>query len=238
MIPNVTLTEAGEAALAEAKAALAAIDRLRAACAGNADLAGTRLRIGAVQSATIRLLPGWLKPFRARYPKVAVTLHEGTDPEVCGWVLAGAVDVGLTSAPHPDLVARTVAEDEYVVVLPAGHPLSSRNEISLDLLDGEKMILSGGGCETMIQDLLEAAGSQPEIAFMVRDNGTLAAMVREGLGLTIMPELALPDDMSALTVRRLSPALPRQIAAVAKTPADLGPAAHAFLSLLPGARNG
>jgi DNA-binding transcriptional LysR family regulator len=229
---RVVPTRTGVTAHGHALAALAAFDRL-AACGGRGgDLAGAQLRIGGVQSATIRLLPQWIKPFQARYPKVVVTLHEGTDGEVRDWVLAGAIDLGVTSRGHATLDRQAVAEDEYVVVVPAGHALAGRDRVGLEALDGLPMILSGGGCETMIEELLAAAGSAPDIRFMVRDNATLAAMVREGLGLTIMPELALPDDRVGLAVIRLDPALRRTLWCVHR-PGMVGPAAAAFLSHVP-----
>ena len=229
---RVVPTKNGTMAHREALAALAALDRL-AACGGrNADLAGARLRIGGVQSATIRLLPHWLKPFQARYPKVAVTLREGTDGEVRDWVLAGAVDLGVTSRSHAGLDRQAVAEDEYVVVVPAGDPLAGRDRVALAALDGRPMILSGGGCETMIEELLAAADSAPDIRFMVRDNTTLAAMVREGLGLTIMPELALPDDRAGLAIIRLDPMLHRTLWCVSR-PGALDAAGQAFLDHVP-----
>lgn len=229
---RVVPTKAGTMAHREALAALAALDRL-AACGGRGtDLAGARLRIGGVQSATVRLLPHWLKPFQARYPKVAVTLHEGTDDEVRDWVLADAVDLGITSRSHAELDRQAVAEDEYVVVVPAADPLASRRRVGLAALDGLPMILSGGGCETMIEELLAAAGSAPDIRFMVRDNTTLAAMVREGLGFTIMPELALPDDRAGLAPIRLEPVLHRTLWCVNR-PGGLGAAGRAFLDHVP-----
>lgn len=224
-------TQAGETALVEVRAALAAIERL-AACSGGADLAGARLRLGAVQSAAIRLVPGWLRQFRARYPKVAVSLYEGNDPEVRDWALAGAIDIGITNHLAPGLVARTVAEDQYVVLLPPGHRLGNRREATLADLDGDRMVMSGGGCETMIEELLGLAGSRPEIVCMVRDNTTLIAMVREGLGFTILPELAL-SDAADLTALRLRPNLRRKLHVVTRETAAQEPAVRAFLALLP-----
>ncbi|HEV2672968.1 MAG TPA: LysR family transcriptional regulator [Aliidongia sp.] len=225
-------TRAGAAAHREALAALAALDRLQACGGRGTDLAGARLRIGGVQSATVRLLPQWIKPFQARYPKVTVTLHEGTDGEVRDWVLAGAVDLGITSRSHADLDRQAVAEDEYVVVAAAADPLAARRRIRLAALDGLPMILSGGGCETMIEELLAAADSAPDVRFMVRDNTTLAAMVREGLGFTIMPELALPEDRGGLAILRLDPVLHRTLWCVSR-PGALGAAGQAFLDHVP-----
>jgi DNA-binding transcriptional LysR family regulator len=188
-----------------------------------------------VQSAAIQLLPGWVRQLRAAHPRVTVTLYEGTDPEVTGWLLAGVVDLGITSRLHPDLTARPIFEDEYLVVLPPDHPFVDRPVLDLAMLTGERMLLSGGGCETLIQELLVAADSRPEIVAMVRDNATLVSMVRAGLGLTIMPELAVASDRAGVACRGLRPALPRRLHLLSRSDAELGPVAVALLQIIQGA---
>jgi DNA-binding transcriptional LysR family regulator len=228
---GVALTAAGAAALAEARLALAAVERM---AAGVADAAGARrltgtLRIGVVQSAAVHLLPGWLRRLRADQPGIAVALHEGTDPEVMDWVRAGVVEAGVTSRTHPDLAARPVRQDEYVVVVPDGHPLGGRPRVGLRELNGQRMLLSGGGCETLIEELLAAAGSNPEIVCVVRDNATLASMVAGGLGLTVMPELALPASRMGLKLVRLRPTLRRTLHLLTRPPDARGPMVLALI---------
>ena len=229
-----TLTTAGTAALAEARAALAAVERLAACTASPRALAGP-LRVGVVQSAAVRLLPGWLRRLRAGHPGIRVALYEGRDTEIMDWVLAGVVEVGVTSRTHADLVARAVFEDDYVVVVPDGHTLAGQENVSLQQLHGQRMLLSGGGCEALIEELLIAAASHPEILCAVRDNATLASMVREGLGLTIMPELALPENRDGLGVLRLRPRLRRTLHLLTRPPDALGPVAMAFAGVAQGA---
>jgi len=200
-----------------------------AEAAGSHRLNGT-LRIGVVQSAAVHLLPGWLRQLRADHPGIAVTLHEGTDPEVMEWVRAGVVEVGVTSRTHANLTARAMRQDDYVVVVPDGHPLAGKSDIGLRELDGHRMLLSGGGCETLIQELLASAGSNPEIVCLVRDNVTLASMVAGGLGLTIMPELALPADSRGLNIITLRPSLRRTLHLLTKPQEAQGPMALAFVA--------
>ncbi|MDT3377286.1 LysR family transcriptional regulator [Labrys neptuniae] len=229
---GVKLTDLGEAAFAEAQALLAGAQRLAAVTKASDKLSGTTLRIGSVQSAAARLLPGWLKPFRALYPQAGITLHLGTDEEVNDWVLADAVDIGISGEPHPDLDNTIVANDDFVLILPGGHPLAKNASIGLDAIDGERAIFSGGGGNRQLDDALAAARSKPNILFLVRDNATIFGMVREGIGLTVMPDLTLPDDTSGLAVRRLTPPLRRDLHASVRKQ-DISPAGRAFLELLP-----
>ncbi|CAM5775821.1 putative HTH-type transcriptional regulator YvbU [Labrys miyagiensis] len=229
---GVILTDMGEAALIEARSLLAGAQRLAAVTRTSDKLAGATLRVGSVQSAAARLLPGWLKPFRALYPQAGITLHEGSDDEVTAWVLAGAVDVGITGQAHPDLDNHIVANDDYVLVLPANHRLARTASIGLEAIDGERAIFSDGGDDTQLETALAAAGAKPQVLFLARDNSTIFAMVREGIALTIMPDLTLPDDTSGLAVRRLTPTLRRDLHASTRK-AGLSPAGKAFMELLP-----
>jgi len=228
---GITLTAAGTSALAEARLALASVERLVFGIGTASTLKGA-LRVGVVQSAAIRLLPGWMRRLRAEHPDITVSLYEGTDPEVTAWVAAGIVEVGITSRTHPDLAARPVFTDDYVAVVPSGHAFAARASLALGELDGQRMLLSGGGCETLIQELLAAASSHPEIVCLVRDNATLVSMVGEGLGLTVMPELALPADHDGVVAVALRPKLRRTLHALTNPLDALGPVAMAFLKLI------
>ncbi|MCB1510988.1 MAG: LysR family transcriptional regulator [Hyphomicrobiaceae bacterium] len=228
---GVTLSAAGVVALAEAKAVLALVERLAASVRLPSALQGD-LRIGVVQSAAIRLLPGWMRRLRATHPAVNLTLYEGTDPEVTGWVKAGIVDVGFTSRTERGLHQVPVFEDDYVVVLPAGHALASSASLRLKDLDGHRMLMSGGGCETLIEELLAAASSRPDIVCLVRDNAALVSMVAEGLGLTIMPELAVPQHPDNIVLLRLRPNLRRTLHAVTMPATQQRPTVTALLDLV------
>ena len=230
---GVTATTVGTAALGEAQAALSAVERLAARATAAKSLSGS-FGIGVVQSAAVRLLPAWMRQLRAEHPGITVTLYEGTDPEVMAWVLAGVVEVGVTSRTHAALTAWAVCRDDYVVVVPDGHAFAGRTVVSLQDLDARRMLLSGGGCETLIEELLAAAASNPEIVCLVHDNATLISMVREGLGLTIMPELALPSDRQGFHVIRLRPALRRTLHLLSKPSEALGPLAMAFVDMVQG----
>lgn len=229
---GVVLTDIGETALIEARALLAGVQRLATVARASDALAGATLRIGSVQSAAAKLLPSWLKPFRALYPQAGIILHEGTDQEVTDWVLADAVDVGISGAAHPDLDNHVVANDDFVLILPAAHRLAKNASIGLDAVDGERTIFSGGGGETQLDEALAAAGAKPDVLFLARDNSTIFGMVREGIALTIMPDLTLPEDTTGLAVRRLTPTLRRDLHASTRKQ-GLSLAGRAFLDLLP-----
>jgi DNA-binding transcriptional LysR family regulator len=226
---GVAPTEIGKQVLSEARAALHAVERLRAHCAGFAGLASGTLRLASVTSTATRLLPDLLRSFRARYPGIAIVLLEGTDEEVCDWVRAGAADLGLTAATAPDLRSTFVLSDDFVAVLPRGHRLGGASSLTFDALAEQPFIMSGAGCEPMIRSFFAEAGRSPRVAFTVRDMATLFEMVRQRQGVTVVPTLSLPDNRTGLRVLSLSPNRRRTLVAAMKADQPPLPAAAAFL---------
>lgn len=190
------------------------------------------LHIGVVQSAAIRLLSTWIRGLRIVHPNAAIRLHEGTDGEVTAWVLAGIVEVGIAGRMHPDLNDRIIYEDDFVIVLPTDHALATKASISLEDLDGEHMLMSSSGWGTLIAERLEVVSSHPEIVCFVRDITTLISMVREGLGLAVIPELALPTDRDGVRVIRLYPVLRHRVHALTKRKKVFTQEAMTFLGLV------
>ena len=226
---GVALTEIGKQALSEARAALHAVDRLRAHCAGFAGLASGTLRLASVTSSATRLLPDLLRSFRIRYPGIAIALFEGTDEEVCDWVRAGAADLGLTATTAADLRSEFVLRDDFVAVLPRRHRLGAASSLTFDALAEQPFIMSGAGCEPMIRSFFAKAGRSPRVAFTVRDMATLFEMVRQRHGVTVVPTLSLPDNRAGLRVVPLSPECRRTLLAVMKADQTPLPATEAFL---------
>jgi DNA-binding transcriptional LysR family regulator len=225
-------TEIGLHVLSEARAALRAVERVREHCAGWAGLNKGTLRIGSVASAATRMLPDRLRAFRTRYPGIEIVLLEGTDGEVCEWVVRNAVDIGLTAECSTDLHGEVIAEDDFVVVVERRHRLASTRPISIRDLADQPFIMSGAGCEPTIRSFFADVACTPRVAFTVRDMTALFEMVRQGLGVTIVPSLSLPSDRANLRVLELKPARCRRLLAVTRTPQPLVPAAEAFLGLL------
>ena len=225
-------TEIGRVALAEASAALAAVDRFRQHCASWAGLDSGTLRIGSVASAASRLLPPKLRNFKIRYPRIEIVLLEGSDAEISDWVLADVVEIGLTAYQPSDLRAELVAEDDFIAVVGRQHRFSKRRSISIADLAEEPFIMSGSGCEPAIRAFFVESGRNPQVAFTVRDMTTLFEMVRQGLGVTIVPSLSLPSDQTDLRVVGFAPARRRNLLAVTRSSGPLSPAADAFLSVL------
>lgn len=225
-------TEIGLRVLAETKSALSAVERIHQHCAAWSGLDSGRLRIGSVASAAVRLLPDRIRAFRTRYPSIDITLLEGSDAEVRDWAVVDAVDIGFTTEEAAGLESRVVAEDDFVAIVPRRLRRIATQAASLSELSHHPFVMSGSGCEPAIRAMYTSEKCELRVAFTVREMTTLFEMVRQGLGVTIVPTLSLPGDMTNLRVLQLDPPRRRKLLAVTRHQPYLSPASAAFLELL------
>lgn len=229
---GVRTTEVGERVLAHAREVLTLVERMGQAAAGARGLEHGTLRVGSFPSAASRVFPALVGSFGRRYPGVKIVLFEGTDGEVHDWVRSRAVDVGFVTLPAEGLETVPVAEDVMLAVVPEGHPLARDEALSLQRLSSEPFVMSKGGCEPLISAAFRSAGVAPDVRFRVREMGTILAMIGEGLGVSVVPELALPqarEDLPLVRALPLDPPVHRRLALAVRSLESASPAAVAFV---------
>lgn len=201
------LTPLGARVVDDARAVLRLKARMRAEADAVRRLAGAVLRVGSFGvSASRRLLPPLLEAFAARHPGVAVEVREGADDEVEAWLAGGAVDVAFVNLPCEAFDTVAVAEDELHAVVPAGHALARHARLAPGLLGGHPFVMTTGGCEPLIRAALAvgAQGAEGEggageaapaldVRYRLREVASIVATVGRGLGVAVVPRLALPD---------------------------------------------
>lgn len=208
---GVELTAFGEQALDHARAAFAHLESIRREAATAKGEETGSIRIAAFPSVFATVLPPLLRRFHLLHPGIEVVALETDDREVEMWLEAGSVDLGVVLNPAPDRSAVLIGQDEWVGVLPAGHRLARRGTLFLSELAAEPFVLATGGCHVHARTLAEATGfSLADVRMEVRDWASAIALVREGVGVSIVPESTLPEKRKGLRVARLDPSLFRQ----------------------------
>jgi DNA-binding transcriptional LysR family regulator len=190
----VTITRAGELALAAARQALAYVDETaRIAKSFASGDAGT-LRVAFVGGATFRLFPQRLPEFRRKYPNVELELSEATTAQVLEWVEAGSVDVGIVRHPlaHATKLSLYVLEsDRLAAALPQGHRLTKRVSLRLaDLRDESFIMYSHSQAPSMHAVALLAcqrAGFDVKVAQEAVQIQTIISLVQSGFGVALVP---------------------------------------------------
>jgi len=136
---------------------------------------------------------------RARFPKVAVSLHQGTPEQVAQMVLDEQAEVGLATeslASFDGLVTLPCYEWQHMVVMPATHPLAAVERLGLEALAREPLVTyhpSFTG-RTRIDQAFAAKDLKPDVVLEAIDSDVIKTYVRLGLGIGIVAEMAVRDD--------------------------------------------
>lgn len=191
------------------------------------------VRIGTFSSVAIHWLPDILARLTADFPGIEYEMLLGDYAEVEEWIGTGRVDCGFLRLPTlSKFDTIPLAQDEYKVVLPADHPLASKEKIAARDLDGQAFLLLEHGGKTEVSQLLEQAGVHPDIRFTTWEDFAIMAMVEKGMGISILPDLILHRIPYSLEIRPLETPYCRQIGLAVKDRRHITPAALKFIEYL------
>jgi DNA-binding transcriptional LysR family regulator len=241
---GVSLTAAGQTLVGHAEGILARLESAEAALGAIAGLRGGRLRMASFPTAGATLMPLAIASFRARHPDVELTLAEGEPEQIEPRLRAGEIDLALLfefgdALPGGELARVELLADPLYLALPREHALARRRRLRLEDLRGEAWVQtsSASPCAREVVRSCHAAGFEPNVAFESDDYQTVQGLVAAGVGVALIPELALnPVVREDIAIRALSPRPPvRQVVAATPAGARLLPAAPAMLAELEGA---
>jgi len=190
---GMALTDAGRALLAHARSMAHAVSRMQDdAQAFRAGDMGV-VRIAACTSAVLQFLPGDIQRCQQRHPGIKIDLQELNSQGVLQAIARGVADIGIyesTSGAAGTLPARAYRRDRLVLVVPAGHPLAGRASVALeDLLAYDVIGLSEGSAIANALSRLAAQAQRPlRMRIRVSSFDSMAAMVRQGIGVGVMPQ--------------------------------------------------
>jgi DNA-binding transcriptional LysR family regulator len=241
---GMTLTDAGRALLPYAQRALAqvldgqkAVDDLRSGKIGE-------LFIAAAPAVSTYVLPTILKSFQTSHPHVRMGVRTGHTEEVLEMVLRRDVDIGLgRPIQHPDAELIPLFDDELVLVVSRHHPFAHRDRIRLQELADDRLILfdRASSYYELTSSLIRQAGVVPESVIEMDNVEAAKKMVIEGLGVALLPRMALLAELRARALRPVrvigAPPVRRPIVAIRRADAGtpIGPVAD-FLELLSARR--
>ncbi len=190
-----TPTPLGEEIIGRARDILQAAEELAdAASAGKKPLAGA-LRMGVIPTIGPYLLPPRLPQVRARYPELRLYLREEQTDRLLDLVARGRLDASIIALPYEigDLEAIDLGSERLMVACPQAHPLASRARIAAADLEGQRLLmLEDGHClRNHALTACRLAPGRTNEDLQGTSLGTLVQMVASGLGLTLLPEMAV-----------------------------------------------
>jgi len=212
---QVVPTPAGEALIAPAARAQAAVEDAVAAVAAHRAGDTGRIRLGTGATACIYLLPAVLAAVKRRMPGLDVIIATGNSEDMLTRLEAGELDIALATLlpglPRA-LSAVSVMRDPLVALLPQAWA-SSEDGLTPAALAAFPLILyePGGKTRGVIDGWFREAGLRPRPIMELGSIEAIKMLVGSGLGASVMPQLALPEPVAGTAVRRLSPAVARDL---------------------------
>ena len=226
---GIRLTEAGERLLPVMEQILEGEARLQALAESIREGRNGNVRIGTFSSVAVRWLPGMIQSFQQKYPGIQLQMLSGDYSDIDQWLKNGQVDIGFVTLPAPGrMKVIPLLEDPLMAILPKGHPLAAQQRVPVAQLGREPFISLRQSSNQDIIRALDSAGVKPSIRYSTKDDYALIAMVRQGLGVSIVPELLLENYKDQIEARQLEPAATRTIA-MAIPGEDPSPAVMAFV---------
>jgi LysR family transcriptional regulator, hydrogen peroxide-inducible genes activator len=220
---NVQLTEVGRQIVIRARRMLDESDEIIALARSNTDPFAGKLKVALIPTIGPYLLPRVMQKLRKAVPQLGLMLYEYQTEPLLKRLREGEIDLGIMAllpAMQDGLESRALYEEAFTVALPNHHPLAAKSNIKLQDLKGETLLLlEDGHClrDQALEVCSRVAVREAE-DFRATSLETLRQMVVAGLGVTLLPELAVETPFGSqrgLTIRQFAkPAPTRTVGAV------------------------
>lgn len=229
-------TAIGLQVLQQARVMLGALQAIRETAEQARPIQRGSIRLASFPMVLATFLPPLLRRFNRLYPGIQVLALEVTDDEVEALLSAGLADAGVVLNPAAEQPARVLGRDTWVAVLPAGHALARRSNeqgVALEELVAQPFVLATGGCSVNARSLAVAAGlSLEDVRVEVREWSSAFTLVREQVGVTLVPQTTLPENRQGLRVLPLNVPIERCFALVPGPGQPPSAALQALLDML------
>ncbi len=230
---EVVLTEAGRSLAVRLARVLEDLDTVLLDVRGLATQRKGRVRVASSPTLSANLLPECIARCRQEHPGLELMLLDRMQHDALASVLSGEVDFGVVIEPEPgrsdELHAEPILSEPFCLVCPPTHRLASRRSVRWAALAGEPLVLldHASGSRRLIDDALHQHGVQALVAQEVGHVTTIFRMLDAGLGISVVPTLALPPaGLQGLEVRPLTPRVERAIVLVRRANRALAPVAE------------
>ncbi len=202
---NIKITPIGEIFYQYAEAALREIDKAKQEIAEFLDPEKGLIRIGFPSSLAAFTLPMVISAFRDKHPHIDFQLRQGTYPFLINSVKKGEIDLAFVSPLPQDknIQGQILFVENIVALLPIKHHLAKQKSIQLNELQTDSFVLFPTGyiLRDIVVNSCDQMGFTPNISFEGEDMDAIKGLVATGLGVTLLPEVTLTDNVPRGTVK-------------------------------------
>lgn len=191
------------------------------------------VRVAASQTPSAHLMPQCLASSQQRYPEIRVILHDRVQQWVLQSVRNAEVDFGIVIGPlrDADFDGEEILQEPFLLLCHQDDALAQVEQAQWSMLAGRRLVLQdyASGSRILVDAALQQLALSVEVVQEIGHPATLYPMVEAGIGISILPALALPlPSGRRLTVRRLYPEINRSLMLIKRKNRSLTPAAEAI----------
>jgi len=213
---DVILTEAGQALALRLERLLDELDQTLQDVGGLARARRGKVRVASSPTLSANLMPSCIAACAEREPGIQLVLLDRIQQDVLSSVRSGEVDFGVVIEPvgTDDLNVEVIMKDPFVLITRPGHPLAQGHAVRWRSLTGYPLVLldHASGSRRLIDRALEHHGAHCEVAQELGHPTTVFRMVEAGIGISVMPALAVPaGGIPGLVACPLTPVVQRDI---------------------------
>jgi DNA-binding transcriptional LysR family regulator len=227
---RVELTAAGRLLLPYARRALREVADARTALRQWSSLEHGQIALGAPPTVGAHLLPQALAEFHQRYPMLELSLREMGAERLAALLDEGSIDLAVVSVALPAFASAELFSEDLVVAVAQDHPLAQRQSVRGVELAEEHFILFPEGYELRSRtfQLCRAAGFEPQVVLDGGETDTVVRLVAAGLGVALVPRLALKGSVGIVGLNVNDSELRRTLRLIWHPERSLSPAAEAL----------
>ena len=200
---NVLLTILGQEVVGRARSILTDIDELVTQCDAAGEPFSGKMRLGVIPTIAPYLLPKLLQEMRNQHPEFTLFIREDLSQALVDSLHAGELDVLLLALPFPadNVDVMPLMKDEFLLASNSEHPLAGAVQIRPEDLQGEGLLLlEDGHClRDHALEACELRDAQLNIPYQATSLATIVQMVANGIGITLLPEMAVNAGIAAGT---------------------------------------
>jgi LysR family transcriptional activator of glutamate synthase operon len=236
---NVKLTPVGKIFLDHMEIALGEIEKGVQSVQEYLNPEAGLIRIGFPNSLAAKTLPSVISAFRDEHPHIGFKLKQGTNRDLKELVIQGDIDIAFVS-PVPlneDKINGHVFFTENMMALVSlHHPLAERTTIRLKDLRRDSFVIfrQGYAMRELVLDACAQIGFEPKIAFEGEDIDTIRGLVAAGLGVSLLPEVAIVNNVpaEAVSISISEPAITRTVGVIVPNNREIAPSEKLFFNFL------
>ena len=191
-----------------------------------------QLVIATFSSISIHWLPKIIHIFQQNHPGIKIKLMEGGTDDIVNWIEADLADFGFVSKRNTkSLDWVSLYEDPLYAIVPLDYPAPEDGIFPIEQFEKQHFIISAMGTDYDVHHALNSSGVHPNIDFTSKDDHAIISMIKNKLGISILPGLTLQNFESHVSAYPLKPFYSRTLGVAMKSRKNLTPAALKFLKL-------